>query len=154
MRAIWAENVHSAFSPLSWDVPEDLAFFKEQTMGGRVLMGRGTWDSLPVKPLPGRENVVLTSRPEAVLGAETVDNYFPSKVDPTWVIGGARLISELMPFITEAHVTQVDVSIDDPETLAPFTHPWLHCMHVGDWLISRTGTKYRHLFYVKEKQHD
>ena len=47
---------------LPWHLPEDLAHFKRLTMGCPVIMGRKTWDSLPPKfrPLPGRENVVLT----------------------------------------------------------------------------------------------
>ena len=46
---------------IPWFVPEDLAAFQRETRGGAVIMGRKTWDSLPVKPLKGRLNIVVTS---------------------------------------------------------------------------------------------
>jgi dihydrofolate reductase len=45
---------------IPWSLPDDLAWFKAQTIGHVVIMGKSTWYSLPVKPLPGRENIVLT----------------------------------------------------------------------------------------------
>ena len=45
---------------MPWHIPEDLKLFKKRTLGYKVLMGRKTWDSLPVQPLPGRLNYVLT----------------------------------------------------------------------------------------------
>lgn len=48
---------------IPWDAPEDLKFFQRETLGGAVIMGRNTWDSLPKRPLPRRLNIVVTSRP-------------------------------------------------------------------------------------------
>ena len=47
---------------IPWHVPEDMARFKELTIGYPVIMGRKTWDSLPARfrPLPGRVNIVVT----------------------------------------------------------------------------------------------
>lgn len=45
---------------IPWYFKEDLAFFKAQTTGSAVIMGRKTWDSLLVKPLPNRDNYVIT----------------------------------------------------------------------------------------------
>ena len=39
---------------IPWHAPEDLAFFQRETTGGAVIMGRNTWESLPLRPLPGR----------------------------------------------------------------------------------------------------
>ena len=46
---------------IPWHVPEDLVHFKQYTNGKTVVMGRKTWESLPVKPLPNRDNIFLTS---------------------------------------------------------------------------------------------
>ena len=48
---------------LPWSIPDDLKYFKEITKGATVIMGRKTYDSLPnsVKPLPDRQNIVLTN---------------------------------------------------------------------------------------------
>lgn len=46
---------------LPWHLPEDLAFFKRETLGGAIIMGRRTWESLPFRPLKERLNLVVTS---------------------------------------------------------------------------------------------
>ena len=48
---------------IPWSAPEDLAFFQRETLGGALIMGRNTWESLPKRPLPRRLNIVVTSRP-------------------------------------------------------------------------------------------
>ena len=45
---------------LPWRLPSDLKRFRSMTMGKPIIMGRKTWESLPHKPLPGRENIVIT----------------------------------------------------------------------------------------------
>lgn len=45
---------------LPWNIPEELKLFKMITNNGTVIMGYNTWESLPIKPLPNRTNVVLT----------------------------------------------------------------------------------------------
>ena len=51
---------------IPWRLPEDMAHFRELTMGHPVIMGRRTWESLPdrFRPLPGRRNVVVTRNPD------------------------------------------------------------------------------------------
>ena len=49
---------------LLWHLGSDLKRFKQLTMGHPVVMGRRTWDSLPKKPLPGRQNIVMTNNPD------------------------------------------------------------------------------------------
>ena len=50
---------------LAWREPEDQRWFRRQTLGCPVVMGRKTWDSLPARfrPLPGRDNIVVTRQP-------------------------------------------------------------------------------------------
>src|SRR5687768_16516175 len=50
---------------LPWKIPEDLALFKRRTTGEAIIMGRKTYESLPIKPLPKRKNIVLTSDAKA-----------------------------------------------------------------------------------------
>ncbi|MDE0850766.1 dihydrofolate reductase, partial [Yoonia sp.] len=62
---------------MPWDLPEDLAMFQRETRGGAVIMGRRTWESLPVafRPLKGRFNVVVSrsevAGPDAVVTSIT-----------------------------------------------------------------------------------
>ncbi|WP_336658619.1 dihydrofolate reductase [Leucobacter sp. USHLN153] len=75
---IWAEARGGAIGrdgTMPWRLPEDLAHFKSTTWGAPVIMGRRTWESLPerFRPLPGRENVVVTgSEGYAAEGATVV----------------------------------------------------------------------------------
>lgn len=97
---------------LPWRLPNDLKHFKALTLGQTVLMGRKTWESLPRRPLPGRENRVLSRDPhysaegatvftelEAALSAPMQGNLF--------VIGGAALYRLCLPRATRLYVTQV-----------------------------------------------
>ena len=53
-------NVIGREGDLPWRLKDDLAFFKKATLGSPIVMGRKTWESLPFRPLKGRENIVLT----------------------------------------------------------------------------------------------
>src|SRR5215470_18701707 len=75
--AAMAENrVIGKNNTLPWSLKEDMAHFKELTLGWPCIMGRKTWESLPKRPLPGRPNIVVsrTLPAEAVPGAAV----FPS----------------------------------------------------------------------------
>lgn len=54
--------IGNEYGCIPWRIPEDMKYFKEITMGKPCVMGRKTWDSLPVrfKPLPGRTNIVIS----------------------------------------------------------------------------------------------
>ena len=55
------ENGIAKDGKIPWYIPQDLKFFKKITSGHTIIMGRNTWNSLPVRPLPKRNNLVLTS---------------------------------------------------------------------------------------------
>lgn len=82
---------------IPWDIPRDRAYFKHKTQNQSVIMGRLTWESLPIKPLPKRHNVVITSG--NVTGCDTARTLDEAlqKVPQgckTYVIGGAMLYNE------------------------------------------------------------
>lgn len=90
---------------IPWDNPEDRLFFKQQTMGKPLLMGRRTYDSLPVRPLPGRPCAVW-SRSAC---RETRDVCFHSDLsvlvawgmsrgETIYAAGGAQLYRACMTF--------------------------------------------------------
>ena len=62
---IWAQDVNGGIGEngkLPWHISEDLKNFKSLTYNSTVIMGRKTWDSLPIKPLPNRQNIVLSTK--------------------------------------------------------------------------------------------
>ncbi len=98
-----------------WHYPADLNRFKRLTMGATVIMGRATWESIGSKPLPGRRNVVITSR--NLEGAECfrdIPSALASCSGAVWFIGGARIYAEAMKYCDVIDVTHVPDRIDDP----------------------------------------
>lgn len=95
----------------------DMHHFVECTTGGTVVMGRRTLESFPGgRPLKNRRNIVLTHGGRKLdPGAETVssidellDAVRDENPDKVWVIGGASVYQELLPWCTEAIVTKTD----------------------------------------------
>ncbi len=111
---------------LPWHLPEDLAHFKQTTLGCPVIMGRKTWDSLPprFRPLPGRLNIVITRDTDwQALGAsvahslEQARNLCPAGGD-AWVIGGAQTYAQALPLASRVVVTEIDQDFEG-DTFAP-----------------------------------
>jgi len=100
--------------------PADLKWFKECTVGGVVAMGKRTWDSLPTKPLPNRNNVVITSSemdrqgPYHFLTFDQAPSHLKSmaKLQDVWVIGGAQLVHGLYPIIEEFWLSRIQGTYD------------------------------------------
>ena len=134
---------------LPWHLPEDLALFRALTLGSTVVMGRRTWESLPsrVRPLPGRSNVVLTSRPnwsaDGASVARSVEEVVRSAAD-IWVIGGASVYTAFLPHASEVVVTDIDASIAC-DTFAPVLGAgWIRTSRepAEGWSTSTSGLPY------------
>jgi dihydrofolate reductase len=148
---VWAQSTSGVIGrngDIPWHVPEDLARFKQVTVGRTVVMGRRTWDSLParVRPLPGRRNVVLSRNTDFTAdGAEVVGSLDIALTDPeAWVIGGAQIYLLALPHATRCEVTEIEIDLvlDDEDALAPMLdETWLG--ETGEWQVSRSGLRYR-----------
>jgi len=100
--------------------PADLKWFKECTTGGVVAMGKATWDSLPTKPLPNRNNIIVTSSemdkdgPYHFLTFDQASANLKSmaKLQDVWVIGGAQLVNGLFPIIDEIWLSRINGTYD------------------------------------------
>jgi dihydrofolate reductase len=150
---VWAQaanGVIGAGGTLPWHLPEDLARFKALTVGSTVVMGRATWESLPaaVRPLPGRHNVVLTRRTGwQPPGAEVAGSLAAALDRPgdVWVVGGASVYLEALPFAERVVVTELAEAFDG-DTVAPVLGPGWQVVDrdpAEGWATSRTGLRYR-----------
>lgn len=103
---------------LLWHIPADLKRFKRITGGHTVIMGRRTWESLPLRPLPNRRNIVITDIPgEQIEGCEMAYSVGEaiSKCDPleeNFIIGGASVYSQFLPHADRLYLTWVRKSFD------------------------------------------
>lgn len=140
---------------LPWHLPEDLAHFKRSTLGGAVLMGRKTWDSIPPKfrPLPGRRNLVLTRQAGwRAEGAEVVHSVAAAldavgRDATLWSIGGAELYAQSAPLADEAVVTEIDADFEG-DAYAPALGPeWREAQRQA--LVSASGLAYAIVHYQR-----
>lgn len=110
---------------LPWHLPGDLKWFKQNTLGKPVIMGRKTHESIG-RILSGRLNVVLTGNRQYQPLTEDIicihDVVSAHSLFRDWgvVIGGAEVYKLLLPFVTKMYVTEVDVYIDG-DTFFPDT---------------------------------
>ncbi|WP_211747835.1 dihydrofolate reductase [Paenibacillus sp. Marseille-Q4541] len=116
---IWAMSNNGVIGKdngIPWRLPKDMAFFKQQTTGHTIIMGRKTWDSLNGKPLPNRKNVVLTHQDQTFLGAEVIHSVMEgvemAKEESLFVIGGAAVYEAFMPYADRLIVTKIHESIE------------------------------------------
>ncbi len=126
--AVSDDNKIAIGNHLPWYIPHDLQWFKMNTYGETVIMGRKTWDAIGRKPLPGRKNIVLSRT--RVPGATRIYSLWDIKsyVDtyPTsWVIGGAQVCEQLWKKGDILLLTRVHVEV--PNGL-PVKLPELKCL--------------------------
>jgi dihydrofolate reductase len=118
---------------LPWHISSDLKRFKQITMGNPVIMGRKTWESLPKRPLVGRNNIVITRDPaysapgaqlardaEAALAMAEAEN--PTEIA---VIGGGEIYRLFLDRADRIYLTEIDQDVEG-DTLFPQLAP-------GDW---------------------
>lgn len=174
VRLIWGEAFGLDGRPgamgvnggMPWRLSPDLRYFKAMTIGCPVIMGRGTWDATPPKfrPLPGRENIVVTHNPdfvadgarsftsidaalnyarewlenrETLRSQESVSQDSPLDGRAIWVIGGAAILREMLAnyHADAAYVTQIEAKVA-ADTFAPNIHA---LVDAGKWHVAREG---------------
>lgn len=106
---------------LLWHLPADLQHFKDATKGHPIIMGSKTWDSLPVRPLPGRSNIVL-SRSGAHTQGTAHDVTTPEQAlalaktlpgsEKIYIVGGGQIYALFLPYCTTLDLTL----IQEPES--------------------------------------
>lgn len=170
--AIWAQSpdgVIGVDGGIPWHLSEDLKFFARTTIGHPVIMGRRTWESFPEKfrPLPGRPNIVITSRPGSVpadgervwavgsyaealeLAVSLLPAPGPEHEEPArevWVIGGPGVWREAVSHrplpLTRALVTTADLDVTG-DTHAPALDGSWSRREVAGWTEAHNGTRFR-----------
>jgi dihydrofolate reductase len=111
--AIAKNGVIGAHGKLPWHLPEDLKHFKNVTLGYPIIMGRRTWESLG-KPLPGRENIVVSRKagyeaPGASVAATLAAAVAMCTGEPlAFVIGGAEIYAAALPLADGLVLTELE----------------------------------------------
>lgn len=122
--AVADNNVIGKDGRIPWDLPVDLAHFKALTTGHTVIMGRKTFESIG-HILPDRENIIVSSTigeiANAVIVGSLQEGIEAASNDEIFIIGGARLYEEALPFADLLYITRVHFS-PEGDTYFPFVN--------------------------------
>lgn len=141
---------------LIWHLKEDLSFFRDQTMGKPIVMGRKTLESLP-KLLPGRKHIVLTrnntdfdSSVVVVHSKEELLEWIEDYKEEVMIIGGASIYKEMLPDADKLVLTEIDAEDKEADAYFPSFHKeeWNKtelCSHEDN------NISYKHLVYTRKK---
>ena len=112
---------------MPWYCNEDLKHFKAYTADKVVVMGRKTWDSLLLRPLPRRKNFVITGNGskdhlQSIMSAGADGVFYGGDIDykgifeleesEICIIGGGSIYSQFLPHATHMVLTKTDLGID------------------------------------------
>ena len=114
---------------LLWNIPEDLKQFKQRTLGHSILMGRKTFESIG-RPLPKRENLILTRNPRYEAPGAKVFSHLEEafsyakqgKVKELFVIGGEQIYREALAYADHIYLTKVEKSYEADAFFPAFSH--------------------------------
>ncbi|MBC8513432.1 MAG: type 3 dihydrofolate reductase [Candidatus Thioglobus sp.] len=102
---------------LPWHLPADLAYFKKNTTGKSIVMGRKTYDSIG-RPLPNRRNIVISRNSKTLItGCEVLSSIdemlsITKDEDEVMIIGGASLCEQLLPQVSRLYITKIEGKFD------------------------------------------
>ena len=120
---------------LLYRCPEDMQYFKKLTLDRTVIMGRNTFESMNSKPLPERDNIVITSNPDKYyklsyqhknlkfvtltnILKQLEDNKFSNDRN-VFIIGGQRIYEELIDYCIDIYLTKYDYEFENSDAYFP-----------------------------------
>lgn len=133
---------------IPWRLKEDMQLFKRLTMGHPILMGRKTWESLG-RPLPGRQNIVLTRNADyEAEGAVVITDLaqleqLELQDAEIMVIGGAQLYAQMLPLMQRLHVSEVEGTHEADTWFPEFAH------HFSSRTPQQEFEGFTHVLYTK-----
>lgn len=123
-------NVIGNNNTMPWNLPEDLRYFKNTTLGHKIVMGRNTFDSLG-SALPGRENIILSSSIvesnsfKVYRNVESILNLCNSlKDEEIFIIGGSQIYKSFLPYSDKLYVTKYHRIIEGDCTFPIIDSSW------------------------------
>lgn len=152
-----------------WDLPfhypDDMRHFRETTVGSVIIMGRKTFESMGSKPLPKRENVVITStnldlpRVECCKSVAEALRKESIKIRDhavdVWLIGGSSIYQEGMLYANEIHLTLTPDYIENDNVVKfPFINPLMFELCGYTQLSDPPSEKLVCAIYKRKNQND
>ena len=142
---------------LLWHISEDMRFFRRQTLGSPVIMGRKTFESIG-RALPGRVNIVISrgfNTGEEVDVVRSLDEAFAvaesTNLEKCFVMGGGQIYAQALPVADRLIVTHVHTVIEDADTFFPEIDPsvWTVSQRSELFTDEETGYTFEFVEYVR-----
>jgi dihydrofolate reductase len=152
--AVAANGIIGANGGLPWHLPGELAHFKKLTLGHPIIMGRRTWESLGERPLPGRENIVVTGRADYRAEGAAIARSLDAAValcmgEPlAFVIGGTRLFEEALPIARGMVLTEIQRDYEGDARFPPYDRSqWRETQREAH--AAPDGTRFDYVLYER-----
>jgi len=122
--AVAENNAIGKNNKLLWHIPDDLKRFKRLTTGHPVIMGKSTYLSLPIRPLPNRTNIILTDVPgeqiDGCVMAYSINEAIQKCPDgqECFVMGGGSVYRQFINLANKLYITYVH-QVFDADTFFP-----------------------------------
>ncbi len=149
--AVSENNVIGKYGKIPWHISEDLQRFKRLTLNHPVIMGRKTYESLPVKPLKDRVNIVLTrdrsfTSPSIVVKNSLKDALdYCKKYDKAFLIGGQSVFEEGLKIADTLELTRVHGSYEGDAFFPE--------VNFNEWTLKNREDKTGYSFITYEREH-
>ncbi len=134
---------------LLWHISEDMKRFKSLTTGHTVVMGKKTYGSLPVRPLPNRRNVVITDdmsdRFEGCIMSYSIDDAIQKlpRNEESFIIGGASIYKQFLPLADKLYLTVLDKDFKGDTFFPRYnTDEWKETENISRFFDEKLGFSY------------
>ncbi len=131
---IWAmadNRVIGIENRLPWKLPADMKWFRQNTMGKPIIMGRLTFESFGAKPLPGRRNIIISRNPSYTADGIEVYTSLEDALqstqnnEETMIIGGMSLYKQALPLADRLYMTLIHANVEGDAWFPEFDlHEW------------------------------
>ena len=146
--AVSPEGIIGKDNTIPWHYSADLKRFKRLTTGNTIIMGRKTWESLPIKPLPNRRNIVITrSSIKDIECFQSIDDALQTCEGDVWFIGGAGIYQEAMQKADIIDMTLVPDNVNGEDCIyfPTIDKSWIE----GNTNVLEDDPKLRHKIYTR-----
>jgi dihydrofolate reductase len=115
--AMTTDRVIGIDNTLPWKLPADMKWFRQQTMGKPIVMGRKTFESFGAKPLPGRQNIIISrDQNYQATGCDVVHSIdeamsLVKSTEEVMIIGGASFYEQMLPRAQRMYLTYVAANV-------------------------------------------
>ncbi len=142
--AVAADGAIGRQGELLCHMPADMRHFKQVTMDHSIIMGRKTFESFPRRPLPGRQNIVITRNVDWSYPGVTVVHSLDEAIaaaqsDTVFIIGGAQVYELALPLVEVLHLTRIHARWASADAFFPV-------LDMSEWMeVSREHHESDHL---------